>query len=1122
VVERFAPPPGTADFMNPEWQELFRFAVAEAHRLGLEINMTNGPGWCGSSGPWITPELSMQMLVGTNLTVEGPLSFSAVLPQPDTSKQGHDGFGSTVKYEDFYSDVALLAIPEPTNGVVSPDAVVNLTEKLDASGRLNWDIPAGKWIIERIGHTTTGSSTRPPVKGGNGLECDKLSREAMDVHFTNMIGKLSASVGSLSGPTFSATHIDSWEVGSQNWTPKFREEFQKRRGYDPIPFLPDVAALNFQGSIGDAALAARFRWDFEQTISELLAENYVGRLAELAHQHGLRLTLEGYNLPFGDEATYTARSDEPMTEFWATGGNENLTKCRQMASVAHIYGHTIVGAEAFTSGDNEQWKFHPATIKALGDYEFSQGINRFVIHRYAHQPYLDRFPGATMGPWGLHYERTQTWWEMSTAWHEYLSRCQFMLRQGMFVADVCCLRPELPNQTYFNPTPAIPAGYKFDECSAEALIDRMSVKDGRLVLPDGMSYRLLVLPTETTRMTPALVLKIKELVEAGATVFGPRPTASPSLSDYPKCDQEVARLAAEVWGDCDGRTVTEHALGKGRVIWGQPIKAVLEQLPVGADFTASVKLNWIHRQVGDLEFYFVANGNAAAVEARCVFRVDGLRPELWNPQTGEMSPLASYEQKAAGISIPLRLEGSGSTFVVFRPQATPFDSVVSFTRDGDSVVSASKAPVITIQKATYGVPGDAARTRDVQAKVQALMDQGEFEFQVAQLAQGDDPAFGTVKTLVVEYTADGQPFTITGQDPDSISLNAALILTTGAGGVRGLTGEYFTNADLSGAPTVVRTDAAVNFLWNSGPPAAGIPSENWSARWTGALTAMESGEYTFCIYADDGCRLFIDDQSVIDHWNLDGGDEPHTGRINLTAGQHYRFRVEYFQAGGNDDIQLSWQVPPPVSRPAEVRCDVAGRLEIVASQPGHYKLIRASGQTQQARIKNVPAPQEITGGWAVSFPPKWGAPDQVALDHLISLSESTIPGVKFFSGTATYTKKFDWEPAAKSGKQKTETWLDLGDVQVMAQVTLNGHDLGILWKPPFRVDITAAVKPGDNVLEVRVADLWPNRMIGDAALPEAERFTWSSYEPFTKDSPLPKSGLLGPVTLYSAQTLTPR
>jgi hypothetical protein len=1121
VVERFAPPPGTADFMNAEWQELFRFAVAEAHRLGLEINMTNGPGWCGSSGPWITPELSMQMLVTTNLTLNGPVHFSAVLPQPDTNdKLGHDGFNSTVKYEDFYRDIAVLAIPVTTNGFVAPDAVLNLTSKLDANGKLDWEVPAGQWIIERIGHTTTGSSTRPPVKGGNGLECDKLSREAMDVHFTNMMGKLIASVGPMAGPTLSATHIDSWEVGSQNWTPKFREEFQKRRGYDPLPYLPNIiGGQGAPGTIGDAATASRFRWDFEQTISELLAENYVGRLAELAHEHGLRLTMEGYDLPFGDEATYTQRADEPMTEFWATGGSQNLTKARQMASVAHVMGENIVGAEAFTSGDSEQWKFHPATIKALGDYEFSQGVNRFVIHRYAHQPYLDRFPGSTMGPWGLHYERTQTWWEMSSAWHEYLSRCQYMLRQGMFVADVCCLRPELPNQTYFTPVPEVPAGYKYDECSAEALIARMNVQDGRLVLPDGMSYQLLVLPGESRLMTPALVQKIKNLVEAGATVFGPPPTASPSLSGFPGCDQEVAGLAAELWGDCDGKAVTEHAFGKGRIIWGRPLKTVLEQLQTPPDFTASMKLNWIHRQLGETQIFFVANETAAAVEAQCHFRVKGLRPELWNPQTGEMSPLATYEETAAGISIPLRLEASGSIFVVFRPQAKPFDPIVDFIRDDQPVVTSAKPPVIKIQKATYGVPGDAARTRDVLAKVQALVNGGDTSFWVGKFAEGDDPAFGIVKTLALEYTADGQPLTVSGHDPDTVNLNTAIIFTTGADGVRGLTGEYFTNTDLSGTPTVVRTDAGVNFTWNSGSPAPGIPANNWSARWTGTLTPLKSGEYAFCLYADDGCRLFIDDRCVIEHWDLDSGKVPHTGKSDLVAGHKYRFRVEYFQGPGDDNIQLSWLVPA-ASRPAEIRCDAAGGLEIVASQPGHYALTSASGRTQRAEIQDVPAPQEITGAWTVSFPPKWGAPEQISLDHLGSLSDSTNPGVKYFSGTATYTKTFNWKPTAETGKPETETSLDLGDVQVMAQVKLNGHDLGILWKPPFCVDVTGALQPGSNTLEIRVANLWPNRMIGDASLPVAERFTWSSYEPFTPDSPLPPSGLLGPVRLQTAETIT--
>ena len=196
---------------------------------------------------------------------------------------------------DFYRDIAVLAIPETTNGVVAPDAVLNLTAKLDANGKLNWEVPAGKWIIQRIGHTTTGSSTRPPVKGGNGLECDKLSREAMDVHFTNMMGKLIAEVGPLAGRRSRRRTLTVGKSARKTGRQNFARNFIKRRGYDPIPFLPDVTGINLAGTdfhcaIGDPAIARRFRWDFQQTISELLAENYVGRLAELAHEHGLRLT----------------------------------------------------------------------------------------------------------------------------------------------------------------------------------------------------------------------------------------------------------------------------------------------------------------------------------------------------------------------------------------------------------------------------------------------------------------------------------------------------------------------------------------------------------------------------------------------------------------------------------------------------------------------------------------------------------------------------------------------------------------------------------------------------------------------------------------------------------------
>ncbi len=981
VVERFAPPPGTADFMNPEWQSLFQFSVEEAHRLGLEINMTNGPGWCGSSGPWVTPELSMQKLVTSSATIEGGAKPVSAPAPAKNAKRDTDTFNSVVPFEDFYRDVAVLAYPAPENGApVKPETVIDLTNKLGADGKLDWTAPTGKWVIQRIGTVSTGSSTRPPVKGGNGLEIDKLSAAAMDVHFDHQMGKLIAAAGKMAGPTLSATHIDSWEVGSQNWTPLMREEFKKRRGYDPLPYLPNVITKESGHTIGEPALADRFKWDYDQTCAELLADNYVGELAKRAHEHGLRLTMEGYDLPFGDEATYTSRVDEPMSEFWTGGGNQNERKARQMASVAHVNGQQIVGAEAFTSGDSEQWKLHPALIKAGGDYQFSQGINRFVIHRYAHQPYLDKFPGATMGPWGLHYERTNTWWEMSGAWHAYLSRCQQMLRQGHFVADVCYLRPEQPNQTYLDAKPALPSGYRYDEISAEALIARLSVKDGRLTLPDGMSYRVLVLPPVKT-MTPALARKIKQLVSDGATIYGPKPVTSPSLADYPNCDQDVAAIGNEVWADCDGQAVKDRTFGKGHVYYGMSMDEVLKTLNVSPDFQSTARLNWIHRDVGDAQIYFIANPMAAAVEATCTFRGGMGRGEAWNPETGETRPLAQYEAKGDFVSIPLRLNASGSAFIVFRKSQPRLAPASTITLNRQPIAKPTESPAIKVLSARYGPPGDAARTRDVKDKLQAMLDAREGGFAVGDLARGDDPAYGVVKTLDVDYVAGEKPGHYTGIDTDTIAL-----------------------------------------------------------------------------------------------------------RVPASAPE----------------------------RPAELAMDEQGKLALVAREPGAYELKTSDGATKRVEVKSVAPAIAIDGPWEVHFTKSWGAPDAIRLEKLISLSESPDEGVKHYSGTIHYSTSFDFTPPTDGA---TEWTLDLGDVQVMAQVRLNGAELGTLWDPPFRLSTPAfrsALKPGKNVLEISVADLWPNRMIADAALPVEKRLTWSSFEPFKPDSPLMKSGLIGPVRLEPA------
>jgi len=1023
-------PVGPVPFAGSKWRELFKHVCAEASRLGLEVNMNNDAGWCGSGGPWITPELSQQKLTWSETAVAGPRSFDGPLAEPP-------------KVAGYYRDIAVLAFPTPQGKLRIADIqgkaafvrqefppppatfptvpaeqtipsgkVLDLTAQFQ-KGRLAWQAPEGDWTVLRIGHTSTGNNNAPAPASGRGLECDKLSTAGADAAFAGLMGKLVADVGPLSGKTLVSTHIDSWEVGSQNWTPRFREEFQKRRGYDPLPLLPIITGR----VIDSLGYSERFLWDVRQTVSDLLVDNYAGRFQQLANKHGLRLSIEAYDGCPCDDIAYGGRADEPMAEFWSTG-NGTVYSCDEMSAAAHVYGKRILGAEAFTATDAEKWRLHPATIKLLGDWAFCEGINRFVFHRYAMQPWLDRKPGMSMGPWGLHYERTETWWEQSRPWHEYLARCQFLLQQGLFVADLCYLQPE-GSPRRFNPpqagrvgdTPDRP-GYNFDGCTAEAVFTRLSVHDGRIVLPDGMSYRALVLPGCET-ITPRLLGRIAELVEAGATVIGPRPVASPSLADYPKCDAEVRKLAEKLWGDGDGKKAGEHRLGLGRVVWGKSPEEVLAAMRIPPDFACGASspptpFRYIHRRLEDgTDLYFVANKSNAAREAVCTLRVQGGRPELWWPETGRIEPAARYTVKGGVTRIPLRLEAAESVIVVFparvRP-GKPVDHMVSLACNGKPVqpITGPRAAIV-IKKASYGILDDPQRTRDVRAKLQAVVDGGATGFQVAEMAAGDDPALNIVKTLEVDYTLDGLPRHATGHDPDILQL----------------------------AGTV-------------------------------------AAEYT-----------------------------------------------------------------------ANVRQTAQGQLVLEASKPGRYELRTAFGRTLVADVQPLPPPQPIAGSWQLELPADAGTARSVALEKLISWSEHPEPGLKYFSGTATYRKTFRLAAAVRN--PKAAVYLDLGDVQIMADVKLNGHKLGLLWKPPYRVEITAALQTGDNVLEVQVTNLWINRMIGDEQLPEdsdrnangtlrawpkwlAEdkpsptgRQTFTSWRLWKKDSPLVSSGLLGPVTLHTTE-----
>jgi hypothetical protein len=1095
-------PKGPARFASPKWRELFKFMVGEAARLGIEVDMNNDAGWCGSGGPWVKPEHAMQKVVATETAIEGPVQFQRALPQPPA-------------VAGYYRDIAVLAFPTPpadadpkrqvridhlagktalvreavgthaaypalpSDATVARDRIIDLTSHLAKDGRLTWDVPAGKWTILRLGYTPTGAVNAPSPMEGRGLECDKLAKEAMDEHFDGLMGKLIADVGPAAGKALTYTHIDSWEVHSQNWTPRMREEFKSRRGYDPLPFLPAMT-----GRVVDSLeVSERFLWDLRKTIAELNNDNYAGRLQELAHQHGMQLSIEAYGDGVFDDLSYAGRADSPMSEFWVGGGAMETAKA--MASAAHTYGKPIVGAESFTAVTQAaRWTNHPFSLKSLGDIAFCEGINRFVFHRYSHQPWIDRTPGMTMGPWGVHYERTETWWEQTRPWHEYLARCNYLLRQGLFVADICFLQTEnAPNGL----SHALRTAYDFDGCTPEVVLTRMSVRDGRLVLPDGMSYRVLGLPPSET-MTPALLRKIKELVDAGATVVGARPAKSPSLAGYPQCDAELAKLSTELWGDCDGKAIFEHRCGKGRVVCGKsPDKVLLEQ-GVPPDFNCesgrSKSLHYIHRTAGGDEIYFVANASGAAQDVLCTFRVKGKHPEYWRPETGRIEPAAMYQETADGIRIPLRLGGSESVFVVFRKAAGAMQ-VVSLKRDGSVVASASDtAPKLVVRKAVYGVPGQAAETRDVTAKMQQCIDQGERTIIVTSLAKDGDPAPNKIKTLTVDYTIDGKPATERGRDGGVVRLG------------------------------IQRRNLVVQKA-TYGVPGDASHSRDVTAK---VQKIVDQGEYVLLVSS------------------LAAGDDPAFGTVK-TLSLDYTLDGKPCTAKGVDPDYL-----PLLSdgvRAADLRCADDGSLVLEARKPGRYELKTASGKTSLVNIDALPDPIDVGGPWTVRFPKGWHAPETASLDTLISWSEHPDAGVKYFSGTAAYSKTFQ-TPQSMLTKDR-RIYLDLGRVAVIAEVKVNGKDLGILWRPPYCVDITDAVKAGDNSLEVRVTNLWVNRLIGDEQLPEdckrhpggnlvewpkwlqegkkspTGRLTFATWRHWTKDSPLVESGLLGPVTLRATQ-----
>ena len=551
------------------------------------------------------------------------------------------------------AEIALLSKEQaagkrpPTRSPWNHSRVIDLTKFVDPDGKLDWDVPAGSWRVQRIGTTLHGRGISCVGSGPGGLEIDTMSAAAMDAHFAETGAKLIADAGPLAGKSLQYLHIDSWELGQPTWTPQMREEFHRRRGYDPLPWLPAVLGQ----TVDDSESTRRFLQDYRRTAADLVAANYYGRLRELTLKGGLRGIHPESGGPFFDHWIDALQcegiNDVPMGEFWKRNSepdgpitHHHNPSLKQAACAAHIYGKRDCQAEAFTSFADD-WIDDPWNMKDIGDAAFCEGLTRNVLCFWIHQSRLDAKPGFQWAHVGTHFDCNLTWWPMSGAWLTYLARCQHMLRQGLFVADWAYLQNEaIPS--FIPPRPnQRPPGFDYDVLNAEVLLTRASASNGRLTLPDGMSYRYLVLPHQPDAiLLPATLKKINELAEAGVMVIGPK-TLAASVAKLREGSLDAVVRADGLAPDIECRNPSPGA-----------------------------NCDWIHRRDGETDIYFISNQSALDATAQIVFRVAGKQPELWDAVTGRIRALPEWREENGRTVVPVRFAPRQSWFVVFRKSKT--------------------------------------------------------------------------------------------------------------------------------------------------------------------------------------------------------------------------------------------------------------------------------------------------------------------------------------------------------------------------------------------------------------------------------------------------------------------
>ncbi len=883
-------PPGPVRYGTEQWHEHVQHAIATADKLGLEFHLMNTPGWSASGGPWVTPERSMKKLVWSETPATGGSALTLAVPRPKIEPLKFRTPPAT-KMENFFRDVVVLAVPADSTrrtpdgefktklkektltatpldndaaGCIPRAQVIDLTAGFDAAtGTLRATLPAGSWTILRFGFTSTSSTNHPAVPEGHGLEIDKMDADAVSFYFDQALGRILREAGPRVGRTLKGLLFDSFEGGPQNWTDTFPTQFRALKGYDFVPLLPVLTGRVVETpSFTEAALR-----DFRGAVEELIAKIYFGTMQRRAHERGLVIYAEAQGGPL-NPVSANEFVDVPMNEFWMPDTAPRLPRIKFVASVANVLGRPLVGAEAFTAKPEDgRWLATPATLKDPGDYAWTAGINRFILHHYTHQP-TDDGPGFGLGRYGTHFGRLNTWWPLAGAWIDYVARGQFLLQQGRTVADIAFLHTEDHGYAFPAGMVTTPAGYDFDIVYPHHLA-AMTWRDGALTLPTGPAYRVLMLP-ENWAADLVTLRRLRDFARAGAPIFGAAPVVPAGVRDYEARDEFTA-LVRELWD------------GPRPLVRRTPLSAALKEIGLAADVAlppapTGGELRYIHRRLSDAEIYFVFNHSDRDVAGDFTFRTTGRQPELWNAVTGVQVDSPNYRATATGTLVSLQLEPHGSTFVIFR------SPLLSPSADAPKTTVAATLPIAGPWHVAFhdgrGAPSNATFAS------------------LASWTKHENPG--------IKFYSGTATYRTTFAVPSS-NLRAGAIATLDLGTVADLA-EVRINGALIGTLWQPPFRADVTRHLRAGENILEVRMAN---RWINRVIGDESLP-TDLTYQPEGTNKFTDGRlKQLPAWLYDRTRLSERKRFSFTTWKHYEEKSPLVPSGLLGPVKIEWSAPAP-------------------------------------------------------------------------------------------------------------------------------------------------------------------------------------------------------------------